>query len=543
MSQLRSGENRPVPADRLVVTVTSSVSVDVSALLVASDGRVRSDADFVFFNQPAGPGVTYRHGRGAGDMVDVDTTAVPADIDKIVVTASLDGRGPATFGGVGSLAATIGPAVMSAETLSFPIPGLSTEAAVLCVEIYRRGGAWKVRAVGQGYDNGLAGIATAFGIDIDDEPQESSTPRDAATQVAMSTQQPPNAPSSAPSTSQPHRADSPIPPPVPPCSAPPRPQGGPPAPPIPPAGGQPPTGFPPGAAPPNPPGAPQPPGMRPPNPPGGQFPPGPPQSPAPPPLGAPQSIAPHQGAQPMHSDLFDPSHAEVNGLGIQKQGSKMIKVGVNGEIMARAGSMVAYQGDMQFQALGAGGIGRAIQERVTGEGVPLMKISGRGDLFLANAAADVHIIDLDGSDGLTINGANVLAFDPTLRYDVGRVQGAAGVASNAGLFNCVFSGRGRIAITSEGRPVVLNVDQPTYADPQAAIAWSSSLQTGIKRNDSLGFGRLIGRSTGEGMTLSFAGQGFVVVQPSELPPGGLLGGSGGGQQSGQSGGMLGGLLG
>lgn len=245
----------------------------------------------------------------------------------------------------------------------------------------------------------------------------------------------------------------------------------------------------------------------------------------------------------MHSDLFDPRHAEVTGVGIQKQGGKMIKVTVNGEVMARAGSMVAYQGELQFQALGSGGIGRAIQQRLTGEGVPLMKVSGRGDLFLANSAADVHTIDLDGTDGLTINGANVLAFDSTLTYNIGRVQGAAGVASNAGLFNCVFTGRGRIAITSHGAPVVLNVDQPTYADPQAAVAWSSSLQTGIKRNDSFGLGRLMGRSTGEGTTLAFSGRGFVIVQPSELPPGGLLGGTGGGQEAGHSGGMFGGLLG
>lgn len=245
----------------------------------------------------------------------------------------------------------------------------------------------------------------------------------------------------------------------------------------------------------------------------------------------------------MQSDLFNPSHAEVNGIGIQKQGSKMIKVAVNGEVMARAGSMVAYQGDMQFKALGSGGIGRAIQQRLTGEGVPLMNVSGRGDLFLADSAADVHLIDLDGTDGLTINGSNVLAFDTSLSYNIQRVQGAAGVASNAGLFNCVFTGRGRIAITTHGSPVVLNVDQPTYADPQAAVAWSSSLQTGIKRNDSFGLGRLIGRSTGEGLTLSFSGRGFVIVQPSELPPGGLLGGTGGGQQAGQSGGALGGLFG
>lgn len=245
----------------------------------------------------------------------------------------------------------------------------------------------------------------------------------------------------------------------------------------------------------------------------------------------------------MQSELFNPSHAEVNGIGIQKQGGKMIKVAVNGETMARAGSMVAYQGDLHFKALGSGGIGRAIQQRLTGEGVPLMQVSGRGDLFLADAAADVHTVDLDGTDGLTINGSNVLAFDTSLSYNIQRVQGAAGFASNAGFFNCVFTGRGRIAITTHGSPVVLNVDQPTYADPQAAVAWSSSLSTGIKRNDSFGLGRLIGRSTGEGLTLSFSGRGFVIVQPSELPPGGFIGGTGGGQEAGQSGGVLGGLFG
>jgi uncharacterized protein (AIM24 family) len=216
-------------------------------------------------------------------------------------------------------------------------------------------------------------------------------------------------------------------------------------------------------------------------------------------------------------------------------------VGLNGEVMVRSGSMVAYQGQMEFKALGSGGIGNAIKQRLTGEGVPLMRVTGRGDLFLADAAADVHLIDLDGSDGLTVNGANVLAFDSTLRYDVKRVQGAA-MASNAGLFNCVFTGAGRIAITTEGSPVVLQVDQPTYADPQAAVAWSSSLQTGIQRNDSIGFGTLIGRTTGERFTLSFSGRGFVVVQPSELPPGGLIGGTGAGQKSGQSS-PFGGLLG
>ncbi|MFC9897447.1 AIM24 family protein [Nocardia sp. NPDC127579] len=451
MTALARGENRPAPGDRLTVTVSCTDPVDVSALLLDANGRVRSDADFVFFNQPAGPGVTYRHGGGGPDVVEVQTSALPADVDKVVVTASLDR--PGTFAAAGSLLATIGS---PSGTLTFPMTGLTTETAVVCVEIYRRAGAWKVRAVGQGYDNGLAGIATAFGVNIDDEP----------------------APAPA----------APQPPPV----------------------QQPPVYQPPPAY----------------------------QTPA---HSAPPQF--QQGALPMQSDLFNPSFAEANGPGIQKQGGKMIKVAVAGEVMARAGSMVAYQGDLQFKALGSGGIGRAIQQRLTGEGVPLMRVSGHGDLFLANAAADVHTVDLDGSDGLTINGANVLAFDSSLRYDVKMVSGAAGYASNAGLFNCVFTGRGRIAITTHGSPVVLQVDQPTFADPQAAVAWSSSLNTGIKRNDSFGLGRLIGRSTGEGLTLSFAGRGFVIVQPSELPPGGLIGGTGGGQQAGQSGGALGGLFG
>lgn len=439
MTTLARGESRPAPGDRMLVTVTSAAPLDVSALLLGSDGKVRTDGDFIFFNQPAGPGVTYRNGAGAPDVIDIRTTALPPDIDTVVVTASLDGTGPTTFAAAGRVVATI---ESGTATLTFPMTGLTTETAVVGIEIYRRADTWKIRAVGQGYNDGLAGIATAFGVSIDDEPE--STP-------------PPSAP---------------IHPPIPPAA-----------------------------------------------------------------------FSPQQGAQPMQSDLFSPAHAEVQGAGIRKQNGKMIRVAVNGEVMARAGSMVAYQGDLKFQALGAGGIGRAIQQRLTGEGVPLMKVSGRGDLFLANGAADVHTIDLDGTDGLTINGANVLAFDPTLRYDIRLMQGAAGYASNAGFFNCVFTGRGRIAIITHGHPVVLDVDQPTYADPQAAVAWSAGLQTGIKRNDSFGLGRLIGRSTGEGLTLTFSGQGFIVVQPSEQPPGGLIGGEGRGQQAGQNGGMLGGIFG
>jgi uncharacterized protein (AIM24 family) len=244
----------------------------------------------------------------------------------------------------------------------------------------------------------------------------------------------------------------------------------------------------------------------------------------------------------MRSALFAAENMEKESAqpGMRLQNSKMLKVELNGEMMARTGVMVAYQGQVQFQALGAGGVGKWLKSKVTGEGVPLMRMSGHGDVFLADRAADVHLIDIEPGDAITINGANVLAFDSTIQYDIKMVQGL-GMFSTAGMFNCVFTGQGRIAITTKGTPVVLTVDAPTYADPQAAICWSASLQTGYHRADQLGIGTLLGRTTGEAFTMSFVGQGFVVVQPSEEFAGGFAG-KGSGQQQ-QSQGLLGGLLG
>lgn len=241
----------------------------------------------------------------------------------------------------------------------------------------------------------------------------------------------------------------------------------------------------------------------------------------------------------MRSALFAAENLEKESQqpGMRLQNSKMLKIELNGEAMARTGSMVAYQGNVQFQALGSGGLGKFLKQKLTGEGVPLMKLTGQGDVFLADLASDVHLIDLEPGDALSINGSSVLAFDSTLQYDIKMVQGA-GMMSSSGLFNCVFSGHGRIAITTKGTPVVLNVDAPTFVDPQAAVCWSASLQTGYHRAEQLGLGTLLGRRTGEAFTMSFAGQGFVVVQPSEEPPV-----PGAGAQGQQQGGVLGNLLG
>ncbi|MEU9922876.1 TerD family protein [Streptomyces griseoluteus] len=169
------GSNVPLPAARVTVEVAAPVRLDVSGLLLAADGKVRSDDDFIFYNQPAGPGVTYRSGGGsAPDSITVDTGAVPPDIEKIVVTASPDAAGQ-TFQGI-EPTATIRDADGGAVVASFTPPALGAETALVVVEIYRRNGQWKARAVGQGYANGLAGIATDFGVTVEEPAQPVSAP-------------------------------------------------------------------------------------------------------------------------------------------------------------------------------------------------------------------------------------------------------------------------------------------------------------------------------------------------------------------------------
>ncbi len=161
MTAMTPGSNVPLSAPRVAVDVSAPVRLDVSGLLIAADGKVRSDDDFVFYNQPSGPGVTYQ-----SDSITVDTVSVPAGIEKVVITASPDAAG-ATFAGI-EPTATIRDADSGTVIATFTPPQLGPETALVVVEVYRRGGAWKARAVGQGYANGLAGIATDFGVSVDE---------------------------------------------------------------------------------------------------------------------------------------------------------------------------------------------------------------------------------------------------------------------------------------------------------------------------------------------------------------------------------------
>ncbi|MFK0155706.1 TerD family protein [Streptomyces sp. NPDC090499] len=190
------GSNIPLPVSRVAVDVSAPVRLDVSGLLLTGDGKVRSDDDFIFYNQPSGPGVTYRSGGGtAPDAITVDTAAVPPGIEKIVVTASPDAAGQ-TFQGI-EPTATVRSADDGSVLATFTPPQLGTETALVIVEIYLRNGAWKARAVGQGYANGLAGIATDFGVTVE-EPAPAAPQPTAPQPAAPTVVAPPAAPPAPP---------------------------------------------------------------------------------------------------------------------------------------------------------------------------------------------------------------------------------------------------------------------------------------------------------------------------------------------------------
>ncbi|MGW1075531.1 TerD family protein [Streptomyces sp. NPDC002537] len=156
--------------------------VDASALLVGDGGRVRSDEDFVFYNQPRHPSGTVRHlakkrlTEGATDSVEADLAAVDPSVDRIVLAASADG-GP--FGLVPDLCVLLYDAAGGEPVALFEVrPETGSETAMICGELYRRGEGWKFRAMGQGYASGLVGLATEFGISVDEEaPQAPSAPQ------------------------------------------------------------------------------------------------------------------------------------------------------------------------------------------------------------------------------------------------------------------------------------------------------------------------------------------------------------------------------
>ncbi|GAA4091578.1 AIM24 family protein [Nocardioides kongjuensis] len=212
-------------------------------------------------------------------------------------------------------------------------------------------------------------------------------------------------------------------------------------------------------------------------------------------------------------ELIDGRFSEVDGAGAILQNKKLLRVRITEPFMAKQGSMVAYQGNVNFNYQG-GGAAKFLKKALTGEGLQLMRVEGQGDVFLADLAHEVHILHLNNS-GLSVSGKNVLAFSASLEWNVERVKG--GSIAAGGLFNTTLRGTGWVAITTEGAPVVLNAaEAPTFADANALVAWSVHLQTSLR--STLSAGALIGRGSGEAFQVAFQGPGFVIVQPSEGPP-------------------------
>ncbi|MEU4599112.1 TerD family protein [Nocardia sp. NPDC023988] len=242
---LAKGQNGPLAVSDVVISLQLTAPADLSALLVTEQGKVRTDADFVFYNQPSGPGVDLRPGpAGQPASLAVSLSAVPAEIDQIRAVITLDDA-TSNFGRFAPPTAIVSDAAGN-QLYSYLIEGLNAESIVIALELYRRQGGWKVRAVGQGYAGGFAALVTDHGVQVDDSPaQPAAAPQQAAP------------PPPAPSYQQPAPAYAPpgggYPPPAPPQQPPagggyPPPQQG--GYPPPPGGGYPPAAAP--AAPPQP---------------------------------------------------------------------------------------------------------------------------------------------------------------------------------------------------------------------------------------------------------------------------------------------------
>ena len=211
------------------------------------------------------------------------------------------------------------------------------------------------------------------------------------------------------------------------------------------------------------------------------------------------------------------------------QNSSLLKVRLdNDAIQAKLGSMVAYQGGVRFEHQG-GGLGRFFKKALSGEGVKLMSATGTGELFLAQDARKIMVIDLN-NDRMTVNGDSILAFEGDVDWDIRRVEGAGRLAG--GLFNVLLEGTGKVAVTSHGEPVLLDTSTPTFADTESAIAWSGGVRTSVRSDVS--FKTFMGRGSGETFQIAFEGPGWVLIQPSEGPtvPEHNHGGEGGGGSMG-----------
>lgn len=227
------------------------------------------------------------------------------------------------------------------------------------------------------------------------------------------------------------------------------------------------------------------------------------------------------------------------------QNKKLLKVNMDacgGQVLTKAGAMIAYQGQMTFSRKG-GGAGKWLKKQISGEQFTLMEVTGSGDLFCADASNDIILLYLN-NEAIGVESLNLLAFTPSIAWDIQMIKGAGGMMAG-GMWNVALQGSGYAALISKGEPMALVVtpDQPTYTDPNATIAWSYGLEPQMHMDANLSSLKgIFGSATsGETFQLAFQGQGYVIVQPSEVAPTTSFQGQQGG--GGSAGGVTGGALG
>ncbi|WP_406146062.1 TerD family protein [Streptomyces sp. NBC_01012] len=513
------------------------LTFDISCFGLDANEQLSDDRYFIFFNQPKSPEESIQLlGAQAGDTESFRVTLdrIPANIHKLSFTATVDGAGQMSQVGPGYIRIVAG----GEEVVRYAFTGseFTTERAVMLGDFYLKD-VWRFAAIGQGFDGGLEALLKNFGGEVAEEapaaPPQGAVPSFAPPAQASA---PPafGAPAAAPQPPQPAPAfGSPAAPaPAPqqpsihaaptiaaPLAQPPAPQA-----PAPSPYGQPPQqpqfGQVPGqGAPPAPP------------PPYGQ------QAPPAPPFGQQPPAAPAFGQQPpgMQPGMPQgvPQGVPAGGAGLQaalqlyketatgqrwtSQNAKLMRVdltmGDGAPVLARQGSMVMYQGKVDFGYKGAGFAGRMVGN-ATGQEMQLMRCTGRGQVFLAEDGTHLHPIELQG-DGICVSAENVLAFDESLQYEVRRIEGH-GIPGGA-LFTMLFQGTGTIVVKTHGVPVVLPVTPTTFADCNAVVAWSAASQVIISSQVRLRRNAYPGHS-GETVNLQFRGApgNFIVVQPYEV---------------------------
>ncbi|MEU3335511.1 TerD family protein [Streptomyces sp. NPDC006668] len=531
------------------------LTFDISCFGLDADERLSDDRYFVFFNQPKSPEESIQLlGAQAGDTESFRITLdrIPPQIQKLSFTATLDGAGQMSQIAPGYIRIVAGGEEVA--RYSFNGSEFSTERAVMLGDFYMKD-VWRFAAVGQGFDGGLEALLKNFGGEVmEEEAPAAPAPQQPQTGAAPGFAPPafaaPAAPAPAPQPAQgfapPPGSTPPAPAPAPAPDvhaaptlvAPMSPPGVAPVPPPAPAPapyGQPPQqqpyGQPPGQTAP-PPGYGQPPAPQAPAPPPGYGQPTPPpgygQPPSPPGYGQQPPFGQVPGQQTYGVPQGAPQGGAGVGAALQKfketptgqrwtlQNSKLVRVdlGVGGQpVLARQGSMVLYQGKVDFAYKGAGIMGRVVGN-ATGQEMQLMRCTGQGQVFLAEQATYLHPVELQG-DAICVSAENVLAFDESLQYEVRRIEGH-GIPGGA-LFTMQFQGTGTLVVKTHGTPVVLPVTPTTFADANAVVAWSAAAQVIVSSQVRMRRNAYPG-DTGESVNLQFRGApgNFIVVQPYEV---------------------------